>query len=768
MNRPAGMDIIIPIYNAYDDLQICVESILKHTDLSRHRLLLVNDASPDERISPYIKSLERENILAIENEKNLGFSGSVNHGMTVSKDRDVLLLNSDTIVTANWIEKIMECAYSDPAIATVTPLSNNATLCSVPDFLMENKIPEGYTLDQFAELVEKVSMKLYPEIPVAHGFCMYIKREVIDRIGLFDAETFERGYGEENDFCYRAQQAGYYHAMCDDTYICHTGTASFISDEKQKLIDAHERVLNERYPEQNYAVALHCRSNPNEQIQDNVKIWTELFNGRKNILYLVQSDFREGADDNIGGTQLHVKDMTEVMREKYNIFVAARNREYLDFTAYTKDKEFTFRFYIGKSPEYTEFRSKKFAELYGKLLDAFRIDMVHIHHTKNLTLEMFYQAKQRNIPLMVTLHDYYTLCPQLIMIDSEGKLCTGSCDDDRCRKCQKKAGKVWEGINYASIWRKEHEQALANADVIFTPSENAKRVVGIYYPSIIEKITVVPHGIRQFELSEYSESDGLNVAFIGGISEVKGSYTCYQLIKNSPNDINWHLFGIAGNSELAMLEKKNYIKTGPYQREELPGLISKYKIDVVCILPLCSETFCYTLSEALMCKVPVIGTDVGALGERLKEYGCGWVVSAENTFEETMAVISRIKYKGEEYRAIKEKAENFYVRNLYDMKADYEAVYDNMLSSVHNIKYTGAKLEKFAVDGYRLAAGKKISMEAEGENIQEHLEYLESQLNAITGSFTYKVVSKLEKLPIPGKRYIKKIVYKLYYLLKRK
>ena len=172
MNRPAGMDIIIPIYNAYDDLQICVESIIKHTDLNRHRLLLVNDASPDERISPYIKSLERDNILAIENEKNLGFSGSVNHGMTVSKDRDVLLLNSDTIVTANWIEKIMNCAYSDPAIATVTPLSNNATLCSVPDFLMENKIPEGYTLDQFAELVEIVSMKLYPRIPVAHGFCM--------------------------------------------------------------------------------------------------------------------------------------------------------------------------------------------------------------------------------------------------------------------------------------------------------------------------------------------------------------------------------------------------------------------------------------------------------------------------------------------------------------------------------------------------------------------------------------------------------------------
>ena len=150
MEIPNGIDIIIPVYNAYEDLRTCIESVLECTDLCHHRLLLVNDASSDERILPYLNelSLNHENILHIENETNLGFSGSINHGIQVSGTRDVLLLNSDTMVTKNWVEKLVACAYSDPSIATVTPLSNNATLCSVPEFLKENRLPEGYSLEQ--------------------------------------------------------------------------------------------------------------------------------------------------------------------------------------------------------------------------------------------------------------------------------------------------------------------------------------------------------------------------------------------------------------------------------------------------------------------------------------------------------------------------------------------------------------------------------------------------------------------------------------------
>ena len=245
------VDIIIPIYNAYDEVVRCIESIKKWTDLEKNRLILVNDNSPDERIKTFLDQLKLTNTIVIHNENNKGFSANINIGMAQSDQNDVILLNSDTVVTQNWIEKLVKCAYSDKAIATVTPLSNNATLCSVPDFLQENKVPDEYTVDEYAELIERISLRKYPEIPVAHGFCMYVKREVIDKIGNFDAETFGRGYGEETDFCFRAIEVGYHHVMCDDTFILHTGTSSFVSEEKRKYIEAHEKIINDRYPELN-------------------------------------------------------------------------------------------------------------------------------------------------------------------------------------------------------------------------------------------------------------------------------------------------------------------------------------------------------------------------------------------------------------------------------------------------------------------------------------------------------------------------------------
>ena len=183
-------DIIIPIYNAFDDFERCLDSIIRYTDLSKNRLILIDDASTDNRIQPYLEKIGTQfydkNIVVLQHDKNKGFSGSINDGINYANDSDVLILNSDTIVTKNWLAKIKSCAYSDCTIATVTPLSNNATLCSIPEFCQENQLPEGYTLNEFAQLIEERSLHLYPVIPVGNGFCMFIKREVIDSVGLFD------------------------------------------------------------------------------------------------------------------------------------------------------------------------------------------------------------------------------------------------------------------------------------------------------------------------------------------------------------------------------------------------------------------------------------------------------------------------------------------------------------------------------------------------------------------------------------------------------
>jgi O-antigen biosynthesis protein len=80
---------------------------------------LVQIARPDPRMK------------VLRNEANLGFVATCNRGLAERRG-DAVLLNSDTIVTPDWLRELAEVAHSDPHIACVSPLSNNATICSVP------------------------------------------------------------------------------------------------------------------------------------------------------------------------------------------------------------------------------------------------------------------------------------------------------------------------------------------------------------------------------------------------------------------------------------------------------------------------------------------------------------------------------------------------------------------------------------------------------------------------------------------------------------
>lgn len=761
MSLNQGIDIIMPIYNAFDDLTKCIESILRHTDLSQNGLILINDASPDERIASYLNSLSAENTTVIHNKENFGFSRNINNGIKLS-NRDVLLLNSDTLVTENWLEKIRLCAYSDSSIGTVTPLSNNATLCSVPVFCQENSLPKGFSLDEYAALIEKISFRKYPSLPVANGFCMFIKRCVIEDIGLFDANTFGRGYGEENDFCYRAEQAGYRHVMCDDTYIYHSGTSSFVSDEKRKYIEAHEKVLDKRFPEQMQAVRVHCRDNPNEDIFKNINLAAALKNGRKNILYLVQADFREDSNDNVGGTQLHVKDLCTGLCNELNIFVAARESNYLNLTVYIDNSEFFFRFYIGEPSSFPQFCNIEFRKLYGKILDGFCIDLVHIHHTLNLSLELFYQAKEREIPIVFTFHDYYYVCPTIKLLNSNNQFCKDISTESMCKSCLKKRCGIYSELDFLKIWRREHLRALEMTDLLITPSNSAKEMLGYYFPSLESKIKVIEHGSDPFPVAtvtkkERMESSSFRVAFVGGISDAKGSYCASQLVKNSSRTIKWHLFGIYGHNDLSVVEHSNFIKTGKYNREELPQLLNKYKIDLICILPIWPETFCYTISEAILYGIPVIATDIGALGERIRKMDCGWLVPYTATYKDILNIIDRIKDRGEEYQAKKEKALSASIRTVQEMCTDYKNLYQTVANSNKHFKMPQEAYNVFS-KSYLFGNGSGNSRDAMLKRLNE----TEQRLRNVEHSSAYRIAQILLRINIPFKKQLKALLFTIY------
>ena len=211
---------MVPVHDAREHVVACVESVLRHAR-GDWRLVLVDDASTDPELIAWLdhQPSRTPRIVLLRSEHNRGFVASANRGMRHAGARDVLLLNSDTIVTRRFLEKLADCAYGSPDTGIVTPFTNNGTICSIPRFLEPNEIPAPLSVDQFAALVSRVSRKRRPELVSAVGFCMYVRAEVIARIGLFDEENFPRGYGEENDYSERAKAAGFRVRLCDDLFV---------------------------------------------------------------------------------------------------------------------------------------------------------------------------------------------------------------------------------------------------------------------------------------------------------------------------------------------------------------------------------------------------------------------------------------------------------------------------------------------------------------------------------------------------------------------
>lgn len=245
--------VVVPVFNAYDALDICLGSLLKTLPLQT-KVLLADDASTDPRISEllvHFKQRAKFHVDIARRDANLGFPANCNAAFRETLDSDVLLLNSDTVFTPGCLEKIAQCAAQDPKIATITPWSNNAEICSFPKFCENNPVPDNPEL--LAEAAALISSEYMPELPTAMGFCMWIRRAALEQCGNFDAETFGRGYGEENDFCRRVAALGWRNVMCVNAYVAHSGSASFGplglgpgGDNLQRLLvrwpDYHEQV----------------------------------------------------------------------------------------------------------------------------------------------------------------------------------------------------------------------------------------------------------------------------------------------------------------------------------------------------------------------------------------------------------------------------------------------------------------------------------------------------------------------------------------------
>ena len=243
------IDVIIPVYRGLEQTRRCIESVLAMPQAASHEVVVIDDASPEPRIGEYLDALAADGRISLNrNASNLGFVQTVNLGMSLHAERDVVLLNSDTEVAGDWLDRLQAAAHGAADIATATPFSNNATICSYPFEGWSDGVPGTLGLAAVDGLFASANAGRTVDLPTAVGFCMYIRRDCLDQVGTFDAARFGRGYGEENDFCMRALKSGWRHVLAGDVFIYHEGSVSF-SEERFELMKAASSALLAAHPD---------------------------------------------------------------------------------------------------------------------------------------------------------------------------------------------------------------------------------------------------------------------------------------------------------------------------------------------------------------------------------------------------------------------------------------------------------------------------------------------------------------------------------------
>jgi GT2 family glycosyltransferase/glycosyltransferase involved in cell wall biosynthesis len=605
------IDIILPVYNALDEVKACLASVCRHTPATLARVVLIDDASTDPRVQAWLAELPRPAtgpaIEVLRNPHNLGFVGSVNRGMQMGA-HDVVLLNSDTVVTAGWLERMQACADSRPDVATVTPFSNNAEICSYPAFCAPTRVG-ALELGALVQALADCDDGTYPQLPTAVGFCMLIRRHVLRQIGFFDAVRFGRGYGEENEFCLRASAAGFVHLLCSSALVLHHGGRSFGQDT-QGLRQAHLQVLLDLYPGYTQLVADFVARDP-------VAPW------RERVMQRLQAQGLDALGQAPrpavlmithawgGGVEKHVQDLQDLLAQDLRIEIL---RPVADNVLQLQDGQ-------GNS---LLFDAAHWAALVQVLRER-AYQRVHLHHWQGHPPDTLQIATDLGLPLDVTVHDFAPVCPQFNLSGPQGTTYCGEPALADCERCVQTRPHPW-GLTVAQ-WRAQMGRLLEGAARVWAPSAFVAQRLARHWPQL--PVQVWPHPPRQdwlawLDADAAGRSGPRKVLVLGGLSVTKGLHRVRDaaaLASTGAQPLHFVLAGYTGEP-LPQWPALPLTVTGQYQDADLPALLQLQNADLIWFPSEIPETWSYTLDIALASGLPIAcGEDAGALAERLRAWG---------------------------------------------------------------------------------------------------------------------------------------------------
>ncbi|SFV54236.1 Glycosyltransferase [hydrothermal vent metagenome] len=617
-----SIDIIIPVYNGFEFLESLFNSLEANTS-SAHRLIVIDDCSPDKRVKPYLlKRLEKhKNHIFIEHKENLGFVKSVNEGYFYTKNHFVIL-NTDTEVPEFWLERVIYPILKMDKVASTTPFTNSGQIASFPNFILDNDIFEGMSVDELDKSFRDVNAtNFYAEAPTGVGFCMGINYNLTKDIGFFLEDEFGRGYGEENDWCQRAINNGYKNLIVPNLFVYHKHGGSFSMEDKKKLI------------KENSIKLLHKHPNYDRDVQDYIK--RDIHKELRNILIIIASSTQDGVHLIInqalgGGSNIYSNNLVKIYKkENKRVLQLIYNYYTNSFIIYFDYKDYNFSFEIKTFDEVQIFLEKV------KLKEIFINNLVSFKEIEN-TIGFIKKLVKRDNPKLVTaIHDYFIICPNYMLLNLENRYCNIPDNLEECNSCLKSSNLEWKTLSDNNMdiiqWRKNFKELLDISNSIICFSNSSKDILLKAYNSLnIDKIVVIPHRIEPLREVNYVKEDKKFkiIGILGAINEAKGAGVIEELIDRIDKDSLPIKITLIGDTPRA-LSSKNLKITGRYKREDLPKIIEDEKIDIFLIPSICPETFSYTTQEIIMMNMPIMVFNIGAPAERVKEYKKGIVIEPD-------------------------------------------------------------------------------------------------------------------------------------------
>lgn len=639
--EPPPVCAILPAYNGLSDLRACIASLLPQLQAGRARAIVIDDASPDPAVGRYLAQLAAEvhpGLTVLRNPENLGFIATVNRGFSLLRPgEDALLVNADTILPPGALERLSRHCHARPGIASVTPMSNNATILSFPSLAAANAPALGLSVEALDQAFAETGGGPVT-VPTGVGFCMHINRAALDEAGPLSID-WGRGYCEEVDWCLTARDLGWIHLAATDVFVVHEGSVSFTNAMRLELLARNHARLEALYPEYLDELSAFARADPFEPVR--IAVLARLLAGRFSHLTL---HLTHGLG---GGTKRYVDDLRRLPREPGHEVAILRPADDM-----ADDRRLELAFDGAKA---TLTLAADSVEGMLERLEAAGV-AIRIHVNSRLTYDGAFLARflSGKRPYVVMLHDFQWYCPRVHLTDERGFYC-GEPPPQICQLC------VTGGVDYnfadhgvlieqnLDAFLDFNARLLRGAESVLAPSQDTADRYAKRFG--LTGITVLPHPEPQprapvrMSARRAPPSGALRVAVVGAIGRHKGFDLLQRMAERAARDRTPFFLSVVGftpNSP-TLMRYGNVEVTGSYQPSELKARLAAIDPDFVFLSSVWPETYSYVLSEIWDAGYPVVAFDFGAPAERIRAAGGGLLIPPTRDTRALLDTLIRVR-----------------------------------------------------------------------------------------------------------------------------